>query len=215
MLLLREELTEDIQYLVEDDNGKKQLFIYGPFLVSEKVNKNNRMYKRDTMAKEVSRYIKECISENRAYGELGHPDTPSINLDRVSHLITSLTEKNNIWMGKAKILDTPMGNIAKGIIEGGGQLGISSRGLGSLKNENGINIVQDDFYISSAGDLVADPSGPGCFVQAMMENKEWIFVNGIFTEKNIEESKQEINKASSKDIEKVSLQIFERFIKSL
>jgi hypothetical protein len=173
------------------------------------------MYKEETMRKEVSRYTEEYINKNRAFGELGHPDTPSINLDRVSHLIVGLRQEGNDWIGKAKILETPMGNIAKNLIEGGAQLGVSSRGMGSLKAVNGVNIVQDDFHLATAADIVADPSAPGAFVQGIMEGKEWVFVNGIWTEQHIEESKKLIQKVSRKDVEKVSLQIFENFIKKL
>jgi hypothetical protein len=212
---LIKEITESVSYLTEEKDGKKTLFIEGPFLVSERTNKNNRMYKEETMRKEVSRYTEEYINKNRAFGELGHPDTPSINLDRVSHLIVSLRQEGNDWIGKAKILETPMGNIAKNLIEGGAQLGVSSRGMGSLKTVNGVNIVQDDFHLATAADIVADPSAPGAFVQGIMEGKEWVFVNGIWTEQNIEESKKLIQKVSRRDVEKVSLQIFENFIKKL
>ena len=209
------ELTEEVRYLSEEKDGKKTLYIEGPFLVSEAVNRNKRMYKEETMRNEVARYNNEYITKNRAFGELGHPDTPSINLDRVSHLIVGLKQEGNVWIGKAKILETPMGNIARQIIEGGGQLGVSSRGLGSLKNENGINIVQDDFHLATAADIVADPSAPGAFVQGIMEGKEWMLVDGKFTEMHYEQAKKQIQQASRKDIEKVSLQIFENFIKKL
>jgi hypothetical protein len=212
---LIKELTENVNYITEEKDGKKNLYIEGPFLVSEAVNKNKRMYKEETMRKEVSRYTEECITKNRAFGELGHPDTPSINLDRVSHLIVGLRQEGNVWIGKAKILETPMGNIARQIIEGGGQLGVSSRGLGSMKTVNGINIVQDDFHLATAADIVADPSAPGAFVQGLMEGKEWMLVNGIWTEQNQEEAIQQIKHASRKDIEAVSLQIFENFLKKL
>jgi hypothetical protein len=160
-------------------------------------------------------YTEDYVNKQRAFGELGHPETPTINLDRVSHIIVSLKEDGNQWIGKAKILDTPMGNIARSLIEGGAQLGVSSRGMGSLKAVNGVNIVQDDFHLATAADIVADPSAPGAFVQVIMEGKEWVFVNGIWTEQHIEESKKLMKKASRKDIEKVSLQIFENFIKKL
>lgn len=209
------ELTEDIQYLTEEKDGKKSLYIEGPFLVAERVNKNRRMYKEETMRNEVNRYMQEHISKNRAFGELGHPDTPSINLDRVSHLIVDLRQEGNVWIGKAKILETPMGNIARQIIEGGGQLGVSSRGLGSLKMENGINVVQNDFHLATAADIVADPSAPGAFVQGIMEGKEWMLVDGKYTEMNYEQDKKQIVEASSKDIERVSLQIFQNFLRKL
>ena len=212
---LIKEITESVNYLVEEKDGKKTLFIEGPFLVAESVNKNKRMYKEETMRNEVNRYNEEYIQKNRAFGELGHPDTPSINLDRVSHLIVGLRQEGNVWIGKAKILETPMGNIARQIIEGGGQLGVSSRGLGSLKEVNGVNIVQDDFHLATAADIVADPSAPGAFVQGIMEGKEWVMVNGVWTEYQYEEAKQEIKQASRKDIEKVSLRIWESFVKKL
>ncbi len=212
---LIKEITETVSYLTEDSNGKKTLYIEGPFLVSEKKNRNGRLYEFNTMKKEVSRYNEEYINKNRAFGELGHPDSPTINLDRVSHMITSLREDGNQWVGKAKILDTPMGNIAKSLIESGAQLGVSSRGMGSLKMVNGINVVQPDFYLATAADIVADPSAPGAFVQGIMEGKEWMLVDGRWTEVNIEESIEQIKKASSKDIESVSLQIFENFLKRL
>ena len=209
------ELTENVKYLTEEKDGKKELFIEGPFLVSEAVNRNKRMYKEETMRNEVNRYNEEYILKNRAFGELGHPDTPSINLDRVSHLIVGLRQEGNAWIGKAKILETPMGNIARQIIEGGGQLGVSSRGLGSLRMENGINIVQDDFHLATAADIVADPSAPGAFVQGIMEGKEWMMVEGIWTEVHYEEARREIKQATPKQIEQVSLKIFENFIKKL
>jgi hypothetical protein len=214
MKLIRE-LTESVQYLTEEKDGKKTLFIEGPFIVAEAVNKNKRMYKEETMRNEVNRYNEEYIQKNRAFGELGHPDTPSINLDRVSHLIVGLRQEGNAWIGKAKILETPMGNIARNLIEGGAQLGVSSRGMGSLKMENGINVVQGDFHLATAADIVADPSAPGAFVQGIMEGKEWMLVNGIWTEQHYDVAKQEIKQASSKDIEAVSLKIFENFLKKL
>jgi hypothetical protein len=167
------------------------------------------------MKKEVSRYTEEYINKHRAFGELGHPESPSINLDRVSHMITSLREDGNQWIGKAKILDTPMGNIAKSLIEGGAQLGVSSRGMGSLKNVNGVNIVQPDFYLATAADIVADPSAPGAFVQGIMEGKEWMLVNGVWTEVEYAQAVNEIRKASKREIEEVSLRIFENFLKKL
>jgi hypothetical protein len=212
---LIKEIHETVNYLVEDSDGKKTLHIEGPFLVAEKKNKNGRLYEYNTMRKEVSRYTEEYINKHRAFGELGHPETPSINLDRVSHLITSLREDGTTWIGKAKILDTPMGTIARQLIEGGAQLGVSSRGMGSLKNVNGVNVVQNDFYLATAADIVADPSAPGAFVQGIMEGKEWMLVEGIWTEVDQEIAIRQVRKASQKDIEKVSLNIFENFIKKL
>ena len=209
------EVTESLQYLAEEKDGKKNLYIEGPFLQSEVVNRNGRKYLKETMAKEVQRYTEQYINKNRAFGELGHPDTPSINLDRVSHLVVSLRQEGNDWIGKAKILDTPMGNIVKSLIEGGAQIGVSSRGMGSLKNVNGINVVQDDFHLATAADIVADPSAPNAFVQGIMEGKEWMLVNGIWTEQQYSQSKKMIQEASRSDIEKVSLNIWSNFLKNL
>jgi hypothetical protein len=168
------------------------------------------------MRKEVARYTEEYIDKKRAFGELGHPETPSINLDRVSHMIVSLREDGTQWIGKAKILDTPMGNIARSLIEGGAQLGVSSRGMGSLKlNKEGVSVVQPDFYLATAADIVADPSAPGAFVQGIMEGKEWMLVDGVWTEVDHSKAIQEVKQASRQDIEKVSLRIFENFIKKL
>ena len=213
---LIKEIYETVNYeYLEESNGKKSLHIEGPFLVAEKKNKNGRLYEYNTMKKEVHRYTEDYINKKRAFGELGHPETPSINLDRVSHIITSLREDGTQWIGKAKILETPMGNIEKNLIEGGAQLGVSSRGMGSLKNINGVNIVQPDFYLATAADIVADPSAPGAFVQGIMEGKEWMLVDGVWTEVQYSQSIQEIKKASSRDIESVSLKIFENFLKRL
>ena len=212
---LIKEIHETVNYLVEDANGNKSLHIEGPFLVAEKKNRNGRLYEAHTLRKEVDRYTEEYINKHRAFGELGHPETPSINLDRVSHMITSLKEDGNVWIGKAKILDTPMGLIARSLIEGGAQLGVSSRGMGSLKNVNGVNVVQPDFYLATAADIVADPSAPGAFVQGIMEGKEWMLVNGVWTEQDHSQAIQQIRKASRQEIEEVSLHIFENFMKKL
>jgi hypothetical protein len=212
---LIKEIFEEVEYITEETDGKKCMYISGPFLVSEQKNKNGRMYKYDTLKKEVQRYTEEYIRKNRAFGELGHPETPTINLDRVSHMIVSLSENGTNWVGKAKILDTPMGNIARNLIEGGAQLGVSSRGMGSLKNVNGVNIVQGDFHLATAADIVADPSAPGAFVHGIMEGKEWMLVDGVWTEIDHVEAIQEIRKASKHEIEQVSLRIFENFIKKL
>lgn len=212
---LIKEITETVNYITEEIDGKKSLFIEGPFLVADVTNRNNRLYEHHIMKKEVARYTEAYVDKQRAFGELGHPDTPSINLDRVSHLIVGLREDGNQWIGKAKILETPMGNIARSLIEGGAQLGVSSRGMGSLKEVNGVNIVQSDFYLATAADIVADPSAPGAFVQGIMEGVDWMLIDGIWTECDMHESKQLIKKASQKDIERVSLKIFENFLKKL
>ena len=212
---LIKEINETVNYLVEEANGKKVLHIEGPFLVAEKKNRNGRLYEYNTMRKEVDRYTNEYINKQRAFGELGHPETPTINLDRVSHMIVGLREDGNQWIGKAKILDTPMGNIARSLIEGGAQLGVSSRGMGSLKNVNGVNVVQPDFYLATAADIVADPSAPGAFVQGIMEGKEWMLVNGVWTEQDYSEAKSQIVAATREQIEEVSLRIFGNFMKKL
>jgi hypothetical protein len=212
---LIKEINETVNYVIEEKNGSKSLFIEGPFLVSERKNRNGRLYEYNTMKKEVHRYTEDYINKNRAFGELGHPETPSINLDRVSHMIVSLSEDGTQWIGKAKILDTPMGNIARSLIEGGAQLGVSSRGMGSLKNVNGVNVVQNDFYLATAADIVADPSAPGAFVQGIMEGKEWMLVNGVWTEQDQSQAIKQIRQASHKEIEQVSLHIFENFMKKL
>jgi hypothetical protein len=174
------------------------------------------MYKEDTMDNEVGRYLKEYVDRNRAYGELGHPDTPTINLDRVSHIITSLRKEGTNWIGKAKILETPMGMIARGLLDGGANLGVSSRALGSLKmNKEGVQIVQDDFMLSTAADIVADPSAPDAFVRGIMENVEWVYVDGKFVERHIEEAKRAIKNAPSKRLTEQSLTEFKKFLQKL
>jgi hypothetical protein len=212
---LIKEINETVSYLTEESDGKKVLHIEGPFLVAETKNKNGRIYEYNTLRKEVHRYTEDYINKSRAFGELGHPDTPSINLDRVSHMIVGLREDGNQWIGKAKILDTPMGNIARNLIEGGGQLGVSSRGMGSLKMVNGVNVVQPDFHLATAADIVADPSAPGAFVQGIMEGKEWMLVDGVWTEQDQETAIRAMKKASKREIEEMSLRIFENFIRKL
>ena len=194
------EITEDVQYITEGKN--KDLFIEGIFLQSELKNRNGRIYPKSVMEREVQRYMKEYVQAGRAFGELGHPEGPTINLDRVSHMITSLKEDGNNYVGRAKIMNTPMGNIVKNLIDGGAKLGVSSRGMGSLKvNNEGINEVQDDFYLATAADVVADPSAPDAFVQGIMENKEWLFINGSWTYQNIDETKKIIEQTKSKQLE--------------
>lgn len=217
MKLIRENV-EEVKYLTETtESGKKNLYIEGVFLVGEQANRNRRMYKIDTLREEVARYTDEYIRSNRALGELGHPDTPSINLERVCIKIESLREDDqNRFIGKARVLETPYGNIVKNFIESGVSLGVSSRGMGSLlPGDNGVNIVADDFRLATAADVVADPSAPGAFVNGIMENKEWLFVEGRFVEVDIERTKQQIRKASSKEIEQVAYRLFENFISKL
>jgi len=211
------ERIEQVQYITEaSENGKKNLYITGPFLVYDKPNKNNRLYTKDTLSKEVGRYNEEFVKTNRALGELGHPDTPSINLERVSHKIVSLEDNGEAFIGKAMILETPYGQIVKNFIDSGVNLGVSSRGMGSLtQTKEGYNLVQDDFKLATAADIVADPSAPGAFVNGIMENKEWLFVDGRFVEADIDSAKKQIRQASRKDIEQVALTLFENFIRKL
>lgn len=208
------EVFEQNKIIVEEKLGKgKEYFIEGIFLQSEIKNRNGRVYPEKVMDSEVNRYVKEYVEKNRAYGELGHPDTPTINLDRVSHLITSLRKEGTNYIGKAKILNTPMGQIAKGLLDGGANLGVSSRALGSLKtNREGVQVVQDDFMLSTAADIVADPSAPNAFVQGIMEGREWVFVDGKYVERHIEEAKKLVQHASTKQINEVSIKAFQDFL---
>ena len=214
---LIKEVTEEIQYISElnEETGKKSHFIEGVFLQSNLKNRNGRMYPKEVMQKEVARYTAESIDKKRAYGELGHPDGPTVNLDRVSHMIVGLKEEGDNYIGRAKILDTPMGRIVKELIGEGASLGVSSRGLGSLKERNGVNEVQEDFMLATAADIVADPSAPDAYVQGIMENKEWTFVNGIWQEQELEESKKLIHAASASELEAVKLEVFESFLNKL
>tara|TARA_Y100000996_G_scaffold249742_1_gene196417 strand:- start:31 stop:690 length:660 start_codon:yes stop_codon:yes gene_type:complete len=214
---LIKEFNESITYLTEEskDPKKPNVFIEGVFLQSDLKNKNGRVYPKEIMQREVQRYVNENVKTKRAYGELGHPDGPTVNLDRVSHMITDLREDGNNWIGKAKIMDTPMGRIVKELISEGAQLGVSSRGLGSLKEKNGINEVQGDFMLATAADIVADPSAPDAFVSGIMEGKEWVFVNGRWTEQDIEEAQNTISRASLADLEEEKMQVFSNFINKL
>ena len=213
------ELVENVQYVVEEKNGKKDLFITGPFMQAEQKNRNGRVYKLDVLEREVERYNNDYVKSNRALGELGHPEGPAINLDRVSHMVTELKRDGSNITGRAKIMETPMGNIARNIIEGGGSLGVSSRGLGSLKDRNGIMEVQDDFMLATAADIVADPSAPGAFVNGIMENVEWVWNNGLIKQQHIEEYKKEIEKAAAKPnkraLEEAALKTWTSFLSKL
>ena len=211
------ETIESVKYLSEaSENGKRKLFIEGTFLVGEQVNKNNRMYKMDTLRREVERYTEEFIKTNRALGELGHPDTPSLNLERVSHKIVSLKEDGNSFYGKALILETPYGQIVKNFIDNDIQVGVSSRARGSLvQTKEGYNLVQDDLRLATAADIVADPSAPGAFVNGIMENKEWMFVEGRFVEVDFDNAKRQIRTASKSQLEQTALQIFENYLRKL
>ena len=202
------ETVEEIKVITEENNGVKTLYIQGPFLVAETKNRNGRSYPVSVLENEVNRYMKEYVDKNRAFGELGHPESPTINLERVSHMITNITKNGNVFEGKAKVLDTPMGKIAKNLMEAGATLGVSSRGMGSLKNEGGVNIVQPDFYLATAADIVADPSAPGAFVQGIMEGKEWVWDNGLVKEVNVNEYYDQIKSAKQKQLDEISLKIF-------
>jgi hypothetical protein len=214
MKLIREEI-QDVQYLVEGTGKDRQHFITGIFMQAEKQNRNGRVYPMNILSKEADRYNREYVSKNRAFGELGHPENPQINLDRVSHMITKLYPDGTNFIGKAKILDTPNGKIVKSLLDGGASLGVSTRGVGSLRAHNGYQQVQDDFKLATAADIVADPSAPDAFVQGIMEGKEWIFENGQWKEMHNERAKKLIREASRHDIEEVALKIFENYISKL
>jgi hypothetical protein len=216
MKLIRE-TVENVKYITEaSESGKKHLYIEGTFLVGDRVNRNNRMYKMDTLRNEVNRYNEEYIKTNRALGELGHPDTPSINLERVSHKIVSLVEDGNTFYGKALILETPYGQIVKNFLENDVSVGVSSRALGSvMTTKEGYNLVQDDLKLATAADIVADPSAPGAFVNGIMENKEWMFVEGKFVEQDFDNAKKQIQRATTREIEQVALNLFENYLRKL
>ena len=217
MKLIREEI-EDIKILTESRNGKKSLYIEGIFLQGNIKNRNGRMYPMETLQKEVGRYIKEQVAEGRAVGELGHPDSPTVNLDRVSHKIISLRESGSNFIGKAKILEsTPMGKIASGLLSEGVKLGVSSRGIGSLKpTKEGFNVVSDDFMLATAADIVADPSAPDAFVEGVMEGKEWVWEGTILKERKVDGIKSAIDTlAGKKRLEEHKIDLFNEFINSL
>lgn len=211
------ELNEDVQYLTEaDDSGKKDYMIRGVFMQGEIKNRNGRVYPVEVLAKEVERYNKEYIAKNRAYGELGHPQGPTVNLDRVSHMIKELKQDGNNFIGSAKIMDTPMGNIVKNFIDEGAGLGVSSRGMGTLKqSKGGAAEVQGDFYLATAADIVADPSAPDAFVEGIMEGKEWIWENGLIKEVDISELHNEVKEATTRNLDEVKLRVFRRFMENL
>ena len=214
MKLISEEVS-NAEYLVEETNGKKNYKIKGIFLQAEMKNRNGRVYPMDVLEKEVLRYNKEFINKKRAFGELGHPDGPTVNLERVSHMITKLHPDGKNFIGEAKIMDTPYGKIVKGLIDEGAQLGVSSRGMGSLIQRNGANYVKDDFYLATAADIVADPSAPDAFVQGIMENKEWVWDNGVLVEKDIDAWKRQVREAKQRSLEKAKLKVFESLLKKL
>ena len=214
MKLISEEI-QNAEYLVEETNGKKNYKIRGVFLQSDIKNRNGRIYENDILTKEVDRYSKEFIDKKRAFGELGHPDGPTVNLERVSHMITALKPEGKNFIGEAKIMDTPYGKIVKGLIDEGAQLGVSSRGMGSLEQRGGANYVKDDFYLATAADIVADPSAPDAFVEGIMESKEWVWNNGVLVEKNIEAWKREIEGAKRHALAEAKVKVFTNFLKNL
>jgi Prohead core protein serine protease len=212
-------LTEicDAQVLTEEKDGKKNYFIEGVFLQSELKNRNGRWYPKSILEREVARYVKDYINENRAVGELGHPDTPTVNYDRSSHKILSLRENGNNYVGRAKIMDTPMGKIVKTLLDEGVKIGVSSRGMGSLKpvHEGTVQMVQDDYYLATAADIVADPSAPDALVQGILEHREWVWDNGLIKEVDVANIYAEIQAAKRKNIEATVMKNFEKFMGSL
>ena len=214
MRLIAEEITQ-VDFLCEENDGKKNYFIEGIFLQAELKNRNGRMYPLKTLSREVAKYDENYIQKGRALGELGHPDGPSINPDRVSHKIVNLKEDGNNFIGKAKLLDTPMGQIAKNLLDEGVRLGVSSRGMGSIRKEENCNVVMDDFMLATAADIVADPSAPDAFVDGIMEGKEWVWDNGVIKEAIISNMKRNIVKAPSKNLDETKLRAFNSFLSKL
>ncbi len=214
MLKLITEHVEDVQFLTEEKDGVKQHFIEGIFMQAEKKNRNGRVYPNKVLIKEAKRYQKEYVEQNRAMGELGHPDGPQVNLERVSHLIEHLKEDGDNIVGRAKILETPYGKIVKNLMEGGVKLGVSSRGMGSLKQENGVNTVQKDFMLSAI-DIVADPSAPDAFVDGVMEGKAWVWDGGLLKEQDLNSVCSMIQRASKRELEEKKLKAFENFLSKI
>lgn len=210
------ELTEGVHCISEEKDGKKNLFLEGIFMQAAVKNKNGRLYPSEVMSNEVSRYMKESVSGGRAYGELGHPQGPTINLDRVSHIIESLKMDGNNVIGRAKIVETPMGNIVKGLLEGGANLGVSSRGLGSLKPVNGLMEVQNDFKLVTAADIVADPSAPDAFVRGIMENVEYFYgPDGKIQQQVAETVKTTAKKLNKRELEESRLRLFKFYLRNV
>ena len=208
------ETVQDINILTEEKNGQKHYFIEGVFMQAESKNRNGRVYPINVMEKELDRYQKEYVKTNRAMGELGHPEGPTVNLERVSHLIKDLRREGNDVYGKAKILDTPYGKIVRNLIDEGVKLGVSSRGMGSLKEQDGVNVVQEDFMLAAV-DVVADPSAPNAFVNGIMEGREWIWDGGVLKPVEVENYKRIIEKTSSRNLEEQAMRLFKDFISKL
>ena len=210
------EVYETLEYISEANaDGEKEFFIEGVFMQANQKNRNGRIYPTNVLEREVALYNKEYVEKNRAFGELGHPQGPTINLERVSHMIKSLTKEGDNFIGKAKIMDSPYGNIVKNLIKEGASLGVSSRGMGSLKAKNGVNQVQDDFYLATAADIVADPSAPDAFVEGIMEGVEWILDGGKWVAQFVEQSQKEIKTLSKADLDEAKLRVFNKFLKLL
>jgi len=209
------EHIEDIELLTEEKDGKEYTYIQGVFLQGDVKNRNGRVYPMPVLQREVTNYNENFVNKSRALGELGHPDGHTVNLDRVSHKIVSLKAEGSNFIGKAQILNTPMGNIAKSLLESGVKLGVSSRGMGSIEEKNGANYVRDDFMLATAADIVADPSAPDAFVNGIMEGKEWVWENGIIKEVNIAKYQRYISESTRKNIEERSLKAFSHFLQSL
>lgn len=211
------EINEEVKCIFEaTESGKKNLFIEGIFMQANKGNRNGRMYRLETLEREAKRYNENYVAKGRAFGELGHPQGPTINLERAAILIKELRTEGTDFHGKAKVLDTPYGNIIKSLIEEGATLGVSTRGMGSLKEgKDGLKIVEDDFYLATAADVVADPSAPDAFVRGIMESKEWVCNNGVWIEQQVDFAKSVIKKASSKDLAEAKIRVFKSFIDSL
>ena len=210
------EALENVKFLAEeDDNGEKNYKIEGIFMQGDIKNRNGRVYPVEVLEKEIKRYNKEFIEKNRAYGELGHPEGPTVNLDRVSHMVTSLKREGSNFIGEAKIMETPMGKIVKNIMNEGGMLGVSSRGMGSLEQKNGANYVKDDFMLAAAADIVADPSAPQAFVNGIMEGKEWVWNNGLLKEVELEDIVETVEESVRKKLPNVEALAFAKFLKKL
>ncbi len=216
MKLISEQIDQEIEYITEGNkDGGKDYYINGVFMQGNIKNRNGRMYPMETLIKEVKRYHKDYVRENRAYGELGHPQGPTINLERVSHMIKELKQDGNNIIGKAKIMDTPAGKIVKSLMNEGCKLGVSSRGMGTLRQKGGINMVQSDFQLATAADIVADPSAPEAFVEGIMEGVEWLQVDGAWVPQYLDNARIQIRKASKKDIQEAKIEAFEEFMKQL
>tara|TARA_B100000900_G_scaffold354244_1_gene322844 strand:+ start:1345 stop:1998 length:654 start_codon:yes stop_codon:yes gene_type:complete len=217
MRLISENFVDNVEYITEQDEqtGKKNYKLKGVFMQSEIKNRNGRVYPFEVLDKEVKRYSKEFIEQNRAYGELGHPDGPTVNLDKVSHMVTSLKPDGKNFIGEAKVMSTPMGNIVKNIMDDGGKLAVSSRGMGSLESKNGANYVKDDFYLATAADIVADPSAPNAFVDGIMEGKEWVWNNGLLQEQEVAEIKNEMERNIRSKKANYQALAFAKFLKKL